>query len=217
MKTSIAIPVAATVGLALAIAAPLAASAHVTLDDNTADAGAYALLTFKVPNESATAATDQIVIDLPDGLSSVSYVPTPGWTATVTDSDVTWVADTDSAIGDGQLQLFRLSVGPVPDVDSVDFPVAQSYDDGSVVEWDGSGDHPAPTLYVNAEPPADEHGGAEVEAHDEADHADDASAASASSSAAAGSDVLARVLGILGLVVAAVALVLSVVSRRATR
>lgn len=204
MNKTITLPIAAVAGLALALGAPLAASAHVTLDGNTASAGSYALLTFRVPNESATATTSTVAIELPDGITSVSYVPTPGWTADVTDTAVTFTADdAASTIQDGQLQLFRVSVGPVPDADAIEFPVEQTYTDGTVVAWDGSGDDPAPTLYVNAAPPTDDH-------HDSDDEAD----ASVTAAATSGPDVLARVFGIVSLVVAAVALVIAIVRRR---
>ena len=196
-KSTIAAASILSAGLLFAVTAPLAASAHVTIDDNTAGAGDYTLLTFKVPNESATAATTSVVLHLPTDtpFGYVAYVPTPGWTTTVTADAVTW---TGGAIEDGQLQLFTVSVGPVPDVDSVTLPVTQTYDDGTVAEWNGEGDEPAPVLYVNAEPEADHHAEAEeVETDDESD-----------------GDTLARVLGIGGLVVGAVGIVLAVTTRR---
>jgi uncharacterized protein YcnI len=197
-KSTIAAASILGAGLLFAVAAPLAASAHVTIADNTADAGDYTLLTIKVPNESATAATTSVVLHLPTDtpFDSVSYVPTPGWTTTVTADAVTW---TGGEITDGQLQLFQVSVGPVPDVDSVTLPVTQTYDDGTVAEWNGEGDEPAPVLYVNAEPEADHHAEAE-EVETETDDSD--------------GDTLARVLGIGGLVVGAVGIVLAVTARR---
>jgi uncharacterized protein YcnI len=41
----------------LALAAPLSASAHVSLETDTASPGSYDTITFRVPNESATATT----------------------------------------------------------------------------------------------------------------------------------------------------------------
>jgi len=224
--------VSATLGAALlvAITAPLAASAHVTLTSNTAEAGSYTLLTFKVPNESATATTDKVEVHLPTDtpFASVSYVPTPGWdtqlvTTTlpspvkvgeseITDAvtSVVFTASDGVGVADGQLQLFTISVGPVPDVDSVPLTVSQTYTDDSVVEWaDTSADaeEPAPVLYVNATPPSDHHGGATVEAHDE----------STASADADSGDVLARVLGIAGLVVGVVGIVVAVTTRRSAR
>lgn len=225
--------IAIAAGATIALAAPLAASAHVTLDENTAEAGSFAVLTFKVPNESATEATNKVTVTLPADtpFAYVSYVPVPGWTTeltrttldtpvegedgTVTEAvtAVTWTADAGSEIQDGQLQFFPLSVGPVPDTGSIVLPVDQTYTDGTVVSWSETGDNaedPAPVLYVNDAPAADHHGGAD----------DDHAAVSAEETDAAGTsssgDVLARVLGIGGLVVGAVGIVLAVTARRKT-
>jgi uncharacterized protein YcnI len=223
--------VALAAGATLALAAPLAASAHVTLDVNTAKAGSFSLITFKVPNESATAGTTKVELTLPSDtpFAYVSYVPVPGWTTeltttaldtpveaeggTITDAvtTVTWTADAGSEIAAGQLQLFPLSVGPVPDTGSVALPVEQTYSDGSVVNWSDTeegAEHPAPVLYVNDAPVADHH-----------DDGDDDGAAidvtdAAGSSPAASDDVLARVLGIGGLVLGAIGLVVAVTARR---
>ena len=202
-------------GIVLALAAPLAASAHVTLSANQAAAGSYTLLTFKVPTESATAVTSSITVTLPEDtpFASVSYVPVPGWTTELvstgdTVSSVVWKAEPGSEIAEGQLQLFPLSVGPVPDTGSIALPVDQGYSDGSVVSWSEEGEdaeHPAPVLYVNDEPAADHHSGGDD--HDEA---------AVTSTEQAGPDVLARVLGVLGLVVGAVGLVVGITARRRT-
>jgi uncharacterized protein YcnI len=216
---------------ALALAAPLAASAHVTLDENTAEPGSYALLTFKVPNESGTARTVSLTLDLPTDtpFTSVRTVPVPGWTAelvreslpepvTLGDTEITeavthivWTADAGAGIGDGQLQLFPVSLGPVPDTGRIPLPVAQGYDDGTTVDWAESGadaEHPAPVLYVNDAPADDHHGAADHDPEGPVvtaapDHAD-----------APPVDVLARVLGIAGLGLGAAGLVLAVVWRR---
>lgn len=228
-KTTMAAAATLGAGLLLAVGAPLMASAHVTLDGNTAEAGAYTLLTFKVPNESETAKTEKVELHIPADtpFASVSYVPTAGWDTelvaetlpepvTVGESEITdavtsviWTPqESDGGIADGELQLFSISVGPVPDVDSITLAVDQTYTDGTVVSWseDADADKPAPVLYVNAEPAADEH----AATHDEDEEAE-ASAASTDSSS---EDVLARVLGIGGLVVGAIGIVLAVTARR---
>jgi hypothetical protein len=137
----------------------------------------------------------------------VRTVPVPGWSAElVTEGDlvtaIVWTASPGSEIGAGQLQLFPISVGPVPDVGSVLLPAAQGYSDGTVVEWNEEGadaEHPAPVLFVN-------------------DAAVDHHAAPAEPAAPATDDVLARVLGIGGLALGAVGIVLAVTARRsATR
>ena len=223
--------VALAAGATLALAAPLAASAHVTLDNNTAAAGSFALISFKVPNESATETTTKVEVTLPSDtpLAYVSYVPVAGWTTELTTTTldtpveaeggtiteavtkVTWTADAGSEIADGQLQLFPLSVGPIPDTGSISLPVDQTYSDGTVVSWSESGDdaeHPAPVLYVNDAPAADHHGDDDDAAIDVTDP--DGSTATS----AAPDDVLARVIGIAGLVLGAVGIVIAVTARR---
>jgi uncharacterized protein YcnI len=215
--------VAVAVSLALALGAPLAASAHVQVDPESAEPGGYALLTFRVPNESATATTTGVTIALPADtpFTSVSVEPIDGWSAEVVTAPLPAPVDVGGStiseaplsviftaigtgIGNGEFQRFTLSAGPVPDVGKVLLPVAQSYSDGSVVEWNeptsASGEepeNPAPTLYVTDAVPADQGDGAAVTtAEDSADPAD-------------GHDSTSVVVGFLALAVSAVALVVS--------
>lgn len=222
--------VAIVAGATIALAAPLAASAHVTLDENTAAAGSFALITFKVPNESATEGTSKVEVTLPSDtpFAYVSYVPVPGWTAEVTSTtlatpiegddgtvteavtSVTWTADPGSEITEGQIQLFPLSVGPVPSTGSIVLPVAQTYTDGTVVNWSDTGDDaedPAPVLYVNDAPAGDHHG-------DEGTDDDAAIAVTDASAPTSSNDTLARGLGIGGLVLGAIGLVVGITGRR---
>lgn len=150
------------------------ASAHVSATSPDATQGGYTVVTFRVPNESATAATTGVTVTLPteDPLTSVRTTPMPGWTATI-DKDpgtdlvttVTWTADAGTSIGVDQFGEFELSVGPLPDTESVTFDAAQTYNDGAVVDWneapnaDGSEpEHPAPVLALAAST-GDAHGG----------------------------------------------------------
>lgn len=235
-KTTIArAAVALGAATALALAAPLAASAHVRVNPDAAAAGSYATLTFKVPNESATAGTVKLEVDLPTDtpFSSVSYQPVAGWstqvvteklakpvktaTATITEAatKVIWTADTGTQIAPSQFQQFTISAGPVPDTGSVLLPAHQTYSDGTVVDWDqktpDSGEepeHPAPTLYINDAPPSeDASGGASVTATP----TPGASASTATGGSATGSsDSVAIGLGIGGLALGAIALVVAV-------
>ncbi len=221
-------------GLILALAVPLAASAHITIDPNTDTAapGSYPVVTFRVPNESATATTTKVVLVFPDDapISGARYVPVPGWTAQVVMGDlpsptkvngatettavrqVVWTAQPGTAVGDGQMQLFTVSLSNVPDVGSIRIEADQYYSDGSIVRWDQakeSDEHPAPVLYVRDAPPAADG------AHASADAGTSSGSADASDAAASGSaDVLARVLGLLGLVVGALGVVFALVSLR---
>jgi uncharacterized protein YcnI len=228
-RTLITTTIAVSAGALLAIAAPLAASAHVEVTPNTAAAGTYADITFRVPTESATATTTKVEVDIPAAtpFASVSYVSVPGWDAqlvtetlpkpvTVEKSTLTeavtkviWTAQPGSEIKTEEIREFTLSVGPVPDTGKIVLNALQTYSDGSIVKWTGTGenaDHPSPVLYVN-DPPVDDHDADAVVAPS-AGH--DSPAAPAASS----TDTLARVLGIGGLVVGAVGIVLAVATLR---
>jgi uncharacterized protein YcnI len=231
-KTTLAASAAALgAGALLALATPLAASAHVSITPDSAPAGSYALVTVKVPNESATATTTKVELALPTDtpFTSVRYVPIAGWTTelvtstlpepvtvegnTITESvtSVVWTAAAGSEIQDGQLQQFSVSLGAVPDTGSVALPATQYYSDGSVVAWDSTDDdaeHPAPVLYINDAVPSDDHHSAASTSDDADEHA----AAEAGDSDGS-DDVLARVLGIGGLVLGAVGLVLGITAR----
>jgi uncharacterized protein YcnI len=210
--------IALALGTTLALTGALSASAHVTLDDNTAEAGSYALLTFKVPNESETASTTSLTVDLPTDTPFVSVrtVPVPGWTAevvtttlpepvqigetTVTEAptSIVWTA-TDAGLGGTELGLFTFSAGPVPDVGQIELPAHQGYSDSSVVDWTGE---EVPILYVNDAPEADHHGAAE-------EHGDMEEDATVDPTAIAG-----LIVGSLGLVLGATALAVALIGRR---
>jgi uncharacterized protein YcnI len=152
LKRSVA--VAGTVAvLTLALGAP--ACAHVTVNPNTAVQGGYAKVTFRVPNETDTATTTKVEVNLPADtpFASVSLKPVAGWTmAPVTTklaepieahgtqiteavSKITWTATGDVAIKPGQFQEFDVSLGPLPEVPQVVFKALQTYSDGTVVRW----------------------------------------------------------------------------------
>jgi uncharacterized protein YcnI len=216
--------VALALGTVLALGAPLGASAHVSLDENTAEAGSYALLTFKVPNESDTAATTSVTVNLPTDTPFVSVrtVPVPGWEAevvvttlpepveigetTVTEAptSIVWTA-TGEGLGGTELGLFPFSVGPVPDVGQLELPVDQVYSDGTVVPWAGED---VPILYVNDEPAGDHHGGA-GDAGDSGDHEDAAAPSGPEPTAVAG-----LITGAAGFILGATALALVLIRRR---
>ncbi len=213
----------ATAGLALLPVAPASAHVRVIPDDPTS--GGFSALTFRVPNESATAGTVKVSVALPTDTPFlyVSTKPVPGWTATATKSklakpvesygttlteavsEVTWTAAKGVSIGPGEYQEFSLSVGPLPDPAAILLPTTQTYSDGEVVVWDqptpASGEepeHPAPVLDVVAATDADSHGGAATTTSDETTAP--AQAATAASTSVA--DPVARVLGGVGLVAA---------------
>ncbi|MBH0009055.1 DUF1775 domain-containing protein [Salinibacterium sp. UTAS2018] len=235
MKNFTKAALALSAGAALAVAAPLAAMAHVTIDPGQSDAGSYALITVKVPNESDTEKTNKVQLNLPTDtpFASVRFVPVPGWDAELVRSElpepvmvgeseiteavtsIVWTAQAGSELGDGALLLLPISLGPVPDVGSVVLTADQTYTDGSVVSWSGTeegAEKPAPILYVN-DAPVDDHGHAETE---EDAHGDDHASEDEHTDAAAASsgDPVARGLGIAGLVAGLGALVAAFAFRR---
>ncbi|GHD78226.1 uncharacterized protein YcnI [Salinibacterium amurskyense] len=237
MKNLTKVALALSAGAALAVAAPLAAMAHVTIDPGQSDAGSYALITVKVPNESDTEKTNRVQLNLPTDtpFTSVRFVPVPGWDAELVRSElpepvmigeseiteavtsIVWTAQAGSEIGDGALLLLPISLGPVPDVGSVVLTADQTYTDGSVVSWNGTeegAEKPAPILYVN-DAPVDHHGDTATDDDAHGDSDDHASEDEHSDEAAASSgDPVARGLGIAGLVAGLGALVAAFAFRR---
>jgi len=202
--------------VALASAAP--AFAHVTAN-GTVQKGGYGVVTFRVPNEDDTAGTVAVTVNLPADhpFSSVRTTPIAGWTATpnevtlnppLKDDDgnaitktvgsVTFKANPGTRIGPGQYLDFPLSLGPFPaDVDTLQMPTVQTYDNGKVVNWadppnaDGSEpEHPAPSVSLGAAT-GDHHGGM---------------ATAAPADPPASEDTTARWLGGAGLLVGALGL-----------
>ncbi|HET9892721.1 MAG TPA: YcnI family protein [Mycobacterium sp.] len=204
----------AAVALYLGSAAQIpAAWAHVHASSDNAVRGAMALVTFQVPNESNTGAlTTALTITLPN-VASARTESLPGWTARLdrdaasgTVRSVTWTANLTGGIGADQFALFRLSV-KLPDTETVSFPAAQTYSDGSVVNWDqpplpdgSEPEHPVPmlTLAGSAAPHQD---------HGSPDHPAPAHPTAA--------DDTARVLAGAALVVAAAGIAMALIRRRA--
>jgi uncharacterized protein YcnI len=130
------------------------ASAHVTVQPGEAVQGSYTKLTFRVPNESDTAATVKLEVELPASIEGARTKPVPGWTATVDGRTIRWEG---GRVEPGQFQEFDISVGPLPEVDQLVFKAVQTYSDGSEARWieetvDGEEEpeRPAPVLTLTA-------------------------------------------------------------------
>lgn len=236
MNTFTKSALALVAGATLAVAAPLAAMAHVSIEPGQAEPGSYTLITVKVPNESETEKTNRVELKLPTDtpFTSVRFVPVLGWDAElvrsefpepvmVGESEITkavtsiiWTAQPGSELGDGALLLLPISLGPVPDVGSVVLTADQTYTDGTVVSWSGTdegAEKPAPVLFVNDEP-VDHHDAAET---DDAHGGDDATGNDHAEARASDSgDPVARGLGIAGLIAGLGAVVLAFAFRRPT-
>jgi uncharacterized protein YcnI len=203
----------------------------VTVSSPDAAPGGYGKFTFRVPNESDSASTVDLRIQLPTDtpITSVFAQPVPGWTVTLTSANlpkpvttddgdtvttavtvVEYRADAGGGIAPGQFQEFSLSGGPVPDVRSLTFNAVQSYSDGTQAAWieptvsgQAEPEHPAPVLKLTA-----------------------AASGSATTTATAGAPaadgdgngtaVTALVVGIVGLLTGLAGLFLGLTSRRRT-
>ena len=159
--------------LAASLAAPAAASAHVTMQPSEAPAGGFTVLNVRVPNESDSSGTRKVAVQMPDGFTSASYQKVAGWTVKVTRGKapkpievhgeqvadqvdtVTFTSRTKGAdIGPGQFQDFPLSVR-IPDGKAgakLTFKAVQTYRDRQVVRWIGApdADSPAPQVTLTA-------------------------------------------------------------------
>jgi len=202
---------------ALALVAPAAAQAHVTLQRNTPTAGAYTRLDVRVPNERDDASTNKVEVQFPDGFASASYEPTPGWDVKVTKKTldkpvqtddgeitegvdtITWTAKSEAdAIPPGAFEDFGLSVQiPGKAGDKLTFKALQTYTGGEVVRWIGAedSDNPAPVVTVD-----DGAAAAATPAPTQAAATATPAAAESSDDSGNGLAIVALIVGALGLV-----------------
>jgi uncharacterized protein YcnI len=148
------------------LAAPAAASAHVTVQPGSVTAGSFAKIDVRVPNERDDKGTIKVDLRLPDGFYFLSYQRVPGWKAKVYKrkldkpvdlggfevdqryTRVVWKARKPKRdrIAPGQFQDFPLSVR-VPDGaagSQLTFRAFQTYQRGERVAWTGAPDSEAP-------------------------------------------------------------------------
>jgi uncharacterized protein YcnI len=228
--TRLGIVLVALVGLL--VAGLGVASAHVSVSSPDATQGGFGKIVFRVPNESDTASTVKLRIQLPTDtpFASVSTEPIPGWSTTLTrtalnppqkDDDgneiseavsvVEFAADPGNpGIGPGQFQEFSLSVGPFPDAKTLSFAAVQSYSDGTETAWidptvqgQPEPDHPAPTLTVGA-------------SSSSSPSSDGSSASAADSGSSSSTGTVALILSIVALLLGVAGVVLGLRAGRRT-
>ncbi|WBB82154.1 YcnI family protein [Micromonospora sp. WMMD882] len=195
------------------------ASAHVTVNPKEATQGGYGRFAFRVPNESDTAATTKVEVVLPENapVGSVSTMPVSGWTVAVEKrtvdppvevhgsqltevvSKLTWTAAAGGGVKPGEFQEFPVSMGPLPQVDTMVFKTLQTYSDGNVQRWieeptpgGEEPDSPAPVLTLTAS-------GAEPSAEPEAAADSEADSGSDGGGLSVGLGVAGLVAGLAGL------------------
>lgn len=217
----------ATAGLALALAAPVAANAHVGVTPDTTAAGSYANLTFAVPHGCDGSSTTEVRITIPEGVITVTPTVNPNWDVVEvpSESDPDYTAEVvytaKTPLADGLRDTFTLSV-PLPDGEAGDvlaFPVLQTCEVGSTswdqetVEGEEEPEHPAPAITLT-EASADGHDhGAAADEDSDTDTASSDSASTASAESANGVDSAVGTaigLGVAGLVVGLAGVVLAI-------
>ncbi|WP_144722054.1 DUF1775 domain-containing protein [Agrococcus jejuensis] len=163
----------ASVGVAallLALSAPAAASAHVTVDGTSTAPGTASTLSFTIEHGCDASPTTAVTIAIPDEVSAVTPIANAGWTIeadlAAPGRTMTYVAQTPlpSAVHD-TLVMDVTFPDDLPEGTVLAFPVEQTCEVGSLA-WDSTAadaDHPAPQLAIAApvveEAPAAEAGG----------------------------------------------------------
>ncbi|MGO1736616.1 MAG: YcnI family copper-binding membrane protein [Leucobacter sp.] len=215
--------------IALTLGGAVAANAHVTISSDTAEAGAYSLLTFGVPHGCDGSATTAVSIQIPEEITSVTPTRNPLYTVeTISETLDTPITDghgnevteriaevvytTQTPLPDDQRDAFELSLQLPEDAagTTLYFPTVQTCEEGESawvqIAAEGQDPHeldlPAPEIAI-------------VEAsansgHDHGDHTAEASEAAAqdeTSSVQAPLVITALVVGALGLLAGIVALV----------
>lgn len=223
-------------GALLALAAPVAANAHVVVTPGEAAAGSYTVLEFASGHGCDGSPTTSFTVDIPEPILSVTPTLKEGWTvekvmveldepaegahgATVTERVGQVVYTPVAPIEDGYRDSFEIQVLLPEETEGerLEFPVLQACAEGEN-DWSESAadgaepEFPAPAIEVGA-PAADAHGHG-----DDDQHADTAGTettdATATSAADSSVDVLARVVGIAGLAVGVVGIVIALAARR---
>lgn len=210
--------VLAIVGLIVGMSSALA---HVEVSSDDATRGGEGIITFTMPNESATATVTKLTIEVPAAtpIADATVRAIPGWTPTVTMQTlpkpitidgrqetqavdtVVWTA-TDAGLPVGQYQQFSINAELLPDAPTITFKALQTYSDGTEVDWielqaPGSTtepEHPAPILTLL---PADDSSASSSDA-----------GSSSSSSSGNGLAISALIVGIVALLLGAAAVVL---------
>ncbi|MEV0175073.1 YcnI family protein [Streptomyces sp. NPDC050803] len=242
MKASSRIAAAGVLAGTAVLALSVPAFAHVSVQpEGEAAKGGYAVVDFRVPNESDTASTVKLEVTFPADhpLASARPEAIPGWDAKVTTSKldkpielhgqkideavskITWTA-TGKGIRPGFFQKFPVSMGQLPeDTDELVFKAIQTYSDDEVARWieiqqegQEEPENPAPVLTLS-EASEDGHGHGSEAGEEPADDASPAAATTTADSADSdSSDTTARVLGVVGIVVGAVGVAYGVLAGR---
>lgn len=156
---------AAVAGIAVTLAFPPVAAAHVAASPDTVAPGEPATISFRVPNERDDASTVRVEVLFPAQPAVGSATPEnlPGWKIGVrpggdgemAGKPVTSIVWDGGTVPAGTFQEFRVRIGGLPADGTLAFPVLQTYSDGQVVRWADPArpgqpepEHPAPVVTV---------------------------------------------------------------------
>jgi uncharacterized protein YcnI len=137
---------------------PAVAYGHARVSPAVSVSGQLQLYSLAVPTEKQNVTTTKIVMTVPSGFGIDSFVPPPpGWTQHIQQAGsgdgavvqrVTW---TGGRTPTGEDSLFQF-LAQAASAKTYVFRVQQTYSDGSIVDWSGSGSSasPAPTIEVKS-------------------------------------------------------------------
>lgn len=143
-----------TIALLIFMVAAPAASAHVTLHPEESSTDAWEKFSVRVPVEKDMNTTE-VELKVPEEVDLVNVMPIAGWDYELEKDDdgvitsVTW-EETDGGIGPNEFTEFEIVASNPSDEMEVSWDAYQTYEDDSVVEWDGApdSDEPAPVTEV---------------------------------------------------------------------
>ncbi|MGH3244350.1 MAG: DUF1775 domain-containing protein, partial [Spirillospora sp.] len=154
---------AVAVGAGTVVLLPGTASAHVRVLSEGAEAGKPATLRFRVPSEKEVSTTVRVDVTLPKGVTADSVPAVKGWTVTQSavggmangGAHIVWTARAGNEIRPADTRTFTVRADPLPKVGVLRFDTAQTYSDGSVVNWNQPStggqepDFPTPELVLD--------------------------------------------------------------------
>jgi uncharacterized protein YcnI len=133
---------------------PALAQAHARVSPAVSLSGTLQLYSLAVPTEKTGVTTTKIVFTVPAGFGIDSFAPPPpGWhqqvqqTGSGANAVITRVTWSGGNTPSGEDSVFQF-LGQPAGTGTYSFTVAQTYSDGSIVNWNGpeSADAPAPTI-----------------------------------------------------------------------
>ncbi len=148
MKRSLsAVGAVVGVGAMLSLATP--AWAHVVVSPEEVTAGDYETLTVSVPTEKEIPTTE-IRVEVPEGFLLSGVQPVPGWEHAFEEDGgiVTAVTFSGGEIRPREFQQFLVQAQAPEEPGEYPWKAAQTYEDGSVVEWTGAPDSEEPASVV---------------------------------------------------------------------